>query len=245
MSGVLGRIVAVRRYPVKSFRVEELQESFVEAHGLRGDRVYAFAEPGNTSRFPWVSARKVPEMLKFQTLLNGAATDDASIDVEVRTPEGARRRMSDPAFLKELEARWGRRLELRRSAQGHPDAFPVSLLSLQSVRALEGAASLGPNLEPLRFRPNLVVDWAAVAGLAADAPEEAWLGKEIRVGAELVLRIEEKDSRCVIVNLDPETAAGRPEILKEVGRLRKGCMGVYASVVRPGLVRVGDTVAPA
>jgi uncharacterized protein YcbX len=230
-----GRLLRVRRYPVKSFRGEDLDTAIVETHGLQGDRVFAFAEPGNPSNFPWVSARRIPEMILFTPRIK----DVASLDVEVRDPEGRIHSMNDPSYRLELEKRWQRPLELRRSQDGHPDAQPLSFLTMQSVRALAEEGGLDSELDPVRFRPNLIVDWS---GSSAPYPEDDLVGRELSVGDEVVIKIEKRDKRCVIVNLEPATAQANPQVLMAVGKVRKGYLGVYASVVRSGSARVGDPI---
>ena len=54
---VVGVVKALYRYPVKSMRGECVEEARVWWHGLEGDRRYACGRTGNTSRFPWLTAR--------------------------------------------------------------------------------------------------------------------------------------------------------------------------------------------
>ena len=51
-----------------------------------------------------------------------------------------------------------------------------------------------------------------------------------------------RDERCMMVNLDPETAAQDARVMKAVVRLNDNTAGVYATVVRTGTIRVGDPV---
>ena len=78
-----------------------------------------------------------------------------------------------------------------------------------------------------------------------DAPgrfaEDAWIGHMLRIGG-LRMRVDRPDSRCAIITTDPDTGVRDPSILKELGRTRGGCLGVYGSVVEPGRVAVGDAV---
>lgn len=86
----IGSVERIQRFPVKSFRGQRLAETRVALHGLELDRVYAFIDPLEQPSFPWLTGRKVAEMILFTPHLAG--TDEqgrAAIDVE--TPEGARR----------------------------------------------------------------------------------------------------------------------------------------------------------
>jgi uncharacterized protein YcbX len=51
------------------------------------------------------------------------------------------------------------------------------------------------------------------------------------------------DERCVMVNLDPETGKQDARVMKTVVRLNRNNAGVYATVARTGIIRVGDPVA--
>lgn len=238
----IGRLELLRRYPVKSMKGEDLERAFVAHSGLAGDRVYAFLDPGKKTNFPWVTAREVPELIRFNPRFVEPPgetiryPDSPAYRVQVETPEGDRRGMEDPDFLRLLEKRWGRPLELRFSEQGMHDALPVSLFSLPTLRRLE--AETGLPLDPKRFRANFYVEWAN----AEPFYEENIIGKILQVGESLRILVAEKDPRCVIINLDPETAAASPEILKTVGREHAGRAGVYAAVVKEGLAAQGDPV---
>jgi uncharacterized protein YcbX len=52
-----------------------------------------------------------------------------------------------------------------------------------------------------------------------------------------------RDLRCMMINLDADTAAQDPRVMKAVVRLNQNNAGVYATVVRIGTLRVGDRVS--
>ncbi len=56
------------------------------------------------------------------------------------------------------------------------------------------------------------------------------------------MRVDKRDKRCVIVNLDPMTAERNSSALRAIGRERNACLGVYGSTVEPGRVIVDDPV---
>jgi hypothetical protein len=62
---------------------------------------------------------------------------------------------------------------------------------------------------------------------------------EATPAAHVILR----DVRCMMINLDPDTAAQDAQVLKTVVRLNQNHAGVYASVIRTGTIRVGDRVS--
>jgi MOSC domain-containing protein len=136
----------------------------------------------------------------------------------------------------ELAARHGAPVHLLRSSRGLFDAFPVSVLSLGTVRSLREAT--GVDVQARRFRPNVVVE--AVSG--EPHAEDAWVGGAVRFGDGAAVRLDVRDERCVIVNVDPETGERDARVLREIAQRREACTGVYGSVARPGPIAVGDPV---
>jgi hypothetical protein len=51
-----------------------------------------------------------------------------------------------------------------------------------------------------------------------------------------------RDERCKMVNLDPDTAQANPAFMKTAIRLNDNCAGVYATVIRPGELCIGQPV---
>ena len=132
-------------------------------------------------------------------------------------------------------AELGTGLRVMRLDRGAFDAMPVSVISDSTVSALCTLARVPGN--ELRFRPNVVVTLDSGAAFE----EDEWVGSAVRIGAAVV-RMDRRDSRCIVVNVD--LARGLPDshLLKVVGTTRGACAGVYATTVRPGLIRVGDPV---
>jgi len=227
---VVGRVVALFRYPVKSMAAEELDRVQVAWHGLAGDRRWAFIRAGQVrSGFPWLTIRQRPELARYQPRLAEPDRPDAS-PVLVRTPAGRELDVAAP----ELAAELGRGVRVIKQDRGIFDTLPVSLLSRQTLAGLGRLA--GTDLTPGRFRPNLVLD--APGG---DFPEDAWVGRVLRVGG-LRLRVDKPDQRCVVVTIDPVTLARNRSVLRVIARERAALLGVYASTVEPGLITVGDPV---
>jgi uncharacterized protein YcbX len=78
--------------------------------------------------------------------------------------------------------------------------------------------------------------------------EDEWLGREVRVG-EATLRVADHDARCAITTMDPLTGEVDFPTLKTIVAYRGAqdghlLFGMYAEVVRPGTIRVGDPVEP-
>jgi uncharacterized protein YcbX len=238
----IGTLTALRRYPVKSMAGEDLSEARVTFAGIVGDRVYAFIDTQNRSDFPWMTGRQAHQMILFRPrfLDAPAAQDDIpSADryaTEVTTPEGETFRMGDAEFTRYLEKRFGRSLHLRFSERSMTDARPVSILGLSTLKAL--SSETGIELDRRRFRENFYVEWQD----AQPFFEDQLIGRELQIGETVTLQVVKKDGRCVMITLDPDTAVSSPQIFERVAREHLGCTGVYAAVLREGIVRVNDPI---
>lgn len=221
---------------------EDLREVFITYAGMAGDRAYAFIDPTNPANFPWLTGRLQREMILFRPRFL-APPDPAEhhppahcFRAEVLTPEGRTLSVDDPAFTSFFEERFGRKLELRFSERAMHDACPISLLGLDSLQSLSQETSR--ELDHRRFRANFYVRWDN----GKPFYENELVGTELRLGEKVTVMVVKKDSRCVIITLDPSTAEAAPEVLEVVARNHRSCFGVYASVLREGIVRAGDAV---
>ena len=229
---VVGRVAALWRYPVKSMAGEELDGAEVSWHGLAGDRRWAFIRPDlPRSGFPWLTIRERPELARYRPRFTEPDRPDAS-PVLVRTPCGGELDVADPALAAEL----GPGVRVIKQDRGVFDTLPLSLLSTQTLAGLRRLAGVGAGLAPGRFRPNLLVD-----ALDRDFPEDAWVGRVLRIGG-LRMRVDKRDQRCVVVTIDPVTLDRNRAILRAIARDRGAQLGVYGSTVEPGWVAVGDKI---
>ena len=227
----VGRIAALYRYPVKSMGSESLDAIDVGWNGFAGDRRWAFVRGGmERSGFPWLTIRERPEMWHYQPRFDDPANPEKSITI-VRTPKGDELDVVDPLLAEEL----GHEARVIKQGRGIFDTMPLSLITTQTIAAL--SASVGTDLEARRFRPNILVE--SLDG--GDAPEDAWVGDVLRIGG-MTMRVDKRDKRCVMINVDPVTTAKDSSILKSVAQERQSCLGVYGNVVEPGRISIGDTV---
>jgi uncharacterized protein YcbX len=229
----------LRRYPVKSMAGSEVSETKLSWHGLVGDRRYGFVRARNQSGLPFLSAREAPWLLLYQAEHTDPANPDHS-SIQVKTPDGSIVALNSPELIAELEQRAGLQLYLQQLWRGCFDSMDVSLITLDSIRTISD--QVGLCLETTRFRPNLVLE--AIEPKAF--PEEAWVGETLRVGNRddsAWIRMDRRDQRCVVVNLDPATAVSNPEVMVKIATSRKNNLGVYGSAIRPGTMRTGDVVS--
>jgi uncharacterized protein YcbX len=228
----VGRVAALWRYPVKSMAAEPLAEVEVSWHGLAGDRRYAFVREGlERSGFPYLTIRERSDMAHFRPSFADPGKPDAS-RIVVSTPAGAEFDVTDPALVEELGG-GARPIKLNRGL------FDNSPLSLTTTQTVAGTGELvGRELTPQRFRPNFLIE---AADGAAAFPEDGWVGSVLRIGG-VRMRVDQRDERCVVVNVDPVTSERDAAILRTLARSREACLGVYGATVEPGRVTVGDSV---
>jgi uncharacterized protein YcbX len=231
----VGRIRQLGRYPVKSMRGEILSRTTLTLQGVPEDRRYAFVQAASRARRPWLTARELPEMLCYGTSVE--ETDPENAAVTVTTPSGDRWPVTSDELRRELEGRSGRALYLLRSFCGTYDVAPISLISSQTTARIAAESETGE--DPVRFRPNILIDLEG--GDAFD--ELKWVGRILRVGVSARIAITQVDQRCVIITLDPATGQASPAVLRSVVQQHAQCAGVYAVVITPGDVRVGDAVS--
>ena len=64
----------------------------------------------------------------------------------------------------------------------------------------------------------------------------------MRIGSKVVITILERDPRCTMITLEPETGVSNPEFLRQVTEAHDGMAGVYGAVLVEGTLRKGDAV---
>jgi len=234
----VGKISAIFRYPVKSMAGELLDVARLGWHGLEGDRRFAFRRLGDRSGFPWLTASKLPELLLYKPF--GLDTNTAEqLPTHVRTPDGKQFELQSSELRKEISIRYGPQVELMNLKHGIFDEAPISVICLSTVRGIERESCRDVDLR--RFRPNVVIETNG----AAPFEEDGWVGRTLIFGEGnrgAAVGVTMRDERCVMVNLDPDTAARDSNVMRTVVRLNENYAGVYGTVVRAGELRVGQIV---
>jgi len=129
------------------------------------------------------------------------------------------------------------------------DSF-VDLAALQMVTtaSLATLAALAPDSEIVtrRFRPSLVIDTDAADGTGF--VENDWRGRSARLG-DAAITFTDPSPRCVMTTVAQGDLPRDLEVLRTLPRHNRietpglgnfACLGIYAEVVRPGRVAVGD-----
>jgi uncharacterized protein len=276
---MLGTVARLRRYPVKSMLGEDVGAGMVSRHGLAGDRRLAVvsrttgkvasakyprlwrdlltlsAAADDTARFGavritlpegkaiWSTDADVDEVLSAllgePVMLTAVPPLGASLDRAV--PEAVLREgvtVEVPAEIMEL------------GGGGPPGTFvdfaPVHLLTTST---LDRIAALSPHRTayPERYRPNIVI-----RSTGPGFTENDWLGRNLRVGDELILGVIARTPRCAVPTLAHGGLPRDAEALRVLARHNRvrpledsdpePCAGVYAEVIRPGRIGPGDPV---
>jgi uncharacterized protein YcbX len=257
----LGKVESLWRYPVKSMRGEAVSEAFMSFSGFYGDRRFAIVDSSARKGFPFLTGTTHAEILRYQprfrhpdraakppnlfeamSIAPGVSPisgDDNDLAVDVVTPSGALLAVDDPALLEMLSQGIERSHELRLIKSDRPliDCRPISLISTQTVRQLQ--SRLGAPLDKRRFRANIYVDLLSDEGFA----EDSLVGRRLRIGSQAVISVLERDPRCKMISLDPDTGEHNPEVLRQVAQSHEANAGLYCAVLVEGVLTVGDTIA--
>ena len=256
----VGTVESVWRYPVKSMRGEELDEVFAGFAGVYADRLFAFESSASRPGFPFFTGRENRQMVCYRPRFRNpekaarpvnwieaeklfhlltpisASADELMIDVE--TPDGKAFAIDDPALLDHLRAgsKGDHELRLLRSEKAMTDCRPISIISVQTARTVGQETS--SEVDKRRFRANIYLDLNSGTGFA----EEEFVGKSLRIGDRVVVSVGDRDPRCMMITLHPDTGDKSPAVLKTVAQAHAGNAGVYGAVLVEGIIRKGDAV---
>ncbi|MEV0532754.1 MOSC N-terminal beta barrel domain-containing protein [Kitasatospora sp. NPDC050463] len=258
----IGTVERLRRYPVKSMLGEELGEAAVSDRGLDGDRVTGLldAESGRvvSAKNPrlWAGMLGLTAVLDAGRVVitgpDGREVGEAELSERLgrrvrlagERPPGAtvERAVPEEVLARGIEEKVAvTENEIGRAAPAGTffDFAPLHLLTTSTLDAVAAEAE--------RYRPNLVIRTEGEGYV-----ENEWVGRELRIGPDLRLRILAPTPRCAVPTLAhgplPRSTAAL-KVLAEQNRLvplegmaALPCAGVYAQVVEPGRVKVGDAV---
>ena len=155
-----------------------------------------------------------------------ASLDKALREVFARTPDEPLPDLS--VFPPEL-------FEFETPPGTYFDAFPLLLVSNKSFEALSNA-NANANFDKRRFRPNIIIDTPA----GNDGYiENTWTDKRARLG-NAILQMHMPCPRCIMTTHGFNDLEKDPSIMRTLVQENDGNLGVYASVLEPGEIRVGD-----
>jgi len=275
----VGQVRALWRYPVKSMLGEPLESVTVTEAGFDGDRRFGVVDAGSGRVASAKRPRRWQRMLQLRAEAAGpgavrirfpdgrvVASDEpeagaalaAFLGADVRLAGEAppkaelERAVPDDVLAEGVEADVAFTL-LEIAAASPPGTFfdfsPLQLLTSASLQRA-GAAHPAGHLDPVRYRPNIVVDTGPeLSGFV----ENDWVGRRVHVGGEVVVDVVVPSPRCAIPTLRHGELPPDPDALRVPRRHNTveipiegfgaaPCLGVHAVVVSGGRVALGDEV---
>ncbi|HEY8438890.1 MAG TPA: MOSC N-terminal beta barrel domain-containing protein [Candidatus Limnocylindrales bacterium] len=256
MTESAGTLAWIAIAPVKSMALQFLDRAVLTPNGIPGDRAFALIDDQrrlvNGKRAGSLATIRVAHDRVVGTLAitmpDGRTIEDevaygAPVDAIFFGAAREARPVLGP-WSDALSTWSGHPLRLVAMPPGEgPDRGPTAtLVSTAALGALASAAGDDQPLDRRRFRMTF-----GVAGVRAFA-EDSWIGRDVAVG-DAVIRIRGNVGRCAVTTQDPDT--GRPS-WDTLGALQhsRGHLptteplpfGVWAGIVRPGEVALGDRV---
>ena len=247
-------VVRLSTTPVKSLLLHHPDEIVLEPFGVASDRrFYLIREDGRLlaglhhGPLALVRAEWAPEPDRLRlTFPDGDVVEgEVSLADPVLTDFWGHRvegRLVGGPWAEALSGFSGRPVRLVKAdaPAGGVDAEPLTLVSSESIAELARQAGLDA-LDGRRFRMLLEIQGCA------PHEEDTWIGHRVKLG-EAVVEIPGPVPRCATTTRDPSTGLRDLDALREIAAYRgkregKNIdFGVYARVVEPGRVRVGDPV---
>lgn len=245
-------VTALYRYPVKGFSPQSLDAvDLVAGETIPFDRAFAVengpsgfdpAAPVHMAKIRFLCLMKNEGLAKLDTRFDEATTTFTLAEGGVLLAEGrldtAEGRATIEAFLavRFADALRGAPKVLRAPGHSFSDVSKKVLHLINRATLAEMAEKIGTAIDPIRFRPNVVVD-----GLAARA-ELDWPGRTITLGG-VPFEVVKRTERCAATNVDPATGDRDLQIPRFLmGFLGHTDCGVYLRSLESGRLAVGDTV---
>jgi len=266
---VIGSIVSLWRYPVKSMLGEELNAADLTKGGVVADRAYALVDRSDGKVATAKNPRKWP-LFEFRAALSDRSKiGTGAPPVRITLPDGTIVNSDEPDVNQILSKALKRDVTL---TSGSPDPrtlsaeeywpdieglnhrdtitefglpegtfFDAAVVHLLTTASLDRLHALYPQgrFDARRFRPNMVI--ATTPG-ESEFVEDAWIGKTLAMGDSVRLSITAPCFRCVMTTLAQGDLPKDPGILRTPAQHHKAAVGVYAAVLQGGKVRRADPV---
>lgn len=261
------KVASIWRYPVKSMMGEELNACEITEKGLLGDRAYGVIDCETGKLANAKNPQKWPNMFQYRAHFIEPPQNGASIpSVRITFPNGQTIISTDDEKNKLLSKSFNRNVHLSTPSskdvqfEGYiPEEieeldnkgtiftrtspqdtfFDIDMVHIITTSTIDYLRKLSPEsrVEPRRFRPNIIIEVPDTDAFI----ENHWVGKTLTIG-HVQLKVTQKTKRCVMTTLAQGDLPKDPNILRTIVRNNAGSFGVYASVVKPGTVTIGDRV---
>jgi uncharacterized protein YcbX len=246
-----------------------------------GDRSYALIDTETNKVVSAKNPKKWPNIFSFRAAYSAPPEFNAPQPIWINTPDGTVLRSDQADINQQLSTALGSSVKLATQApetatleqywpeyEGESneisneavagdapqgsffDYAAVHLLTTSSIAAMQKLYPEG-RFEVRRFRPNIMIDTSGLSGLSGFV-ENDWVGKTIRLGDTLRLRISDPCPRCIMPTLAQGDLPADNGIFKHAIAKNRPlvpfagkelpCVGVYAQVIQAGWVKRGDTI---
>lgn len=258
MSEVTGTVAWIAVAPVKAMALVQLQHATLTRTGIAGDRAFAVVDTENRR----VGGKRIGTLALIRPTYDAESgrlalrfPDGTVVDGEVEVGAPVEAMFSDLRSVQPVVGPWSEAISswagqpLRLVSMADPgnglDRGPsATLLSTAALASLAEAGGESRPLDGRRFRMTFGID-----GVDAYA-EDGWIGRSVQVGGAVVRPVGNV-GRCAVTTQDPDT--GRPsfDTLRFLQQTR-GTMetteplpcGVWAEVLEPGDIALGDPIGP-
>jgi uncharacterized protein len=264
----IGKVVSLWRYPVKSMMGEELNSSHMTERGLIGDRVYAIVDQQTGKVASAKNPRKWEKLFDFRAaFIDSLQSSDSIPPVRITLPDGCQIFSNQGGIDHTLSKVLRREVTLMKASLEKPSYeeywpdiegiahreivtdeampsqtfFDVAVIHILTTSTINRLREFYPDgrFEIRRFRPNIVIESKSEE---KDFIENLWVDRKLMIGEEIVLKVIGPCTRCVMITLPQGDLEKDLGILRTVAKYNQVHAGVYASVVRGGIVRRGDIV---
>jgi uncharacterized protein YcbX len=161
---VLGSVVSLWRYPVKSMLGEELNAADVSKRGLLGDRLYAIVDSSDGKVASAKNPRKWPQLFDFRAMLSEGPRAGVKLPpVRITLPDGSVVNSEQAGLDQILSKVLNREVTLRAITQSQEEVVESASPDVQTVTAEE----YWPDIEGLDYR-DTVTDFGLPEGTFFD-----------------------------------------------------------------------------
>ena len=263
----IGSVASLFRYPVKSMAGEQIKETVITKKGLLGDRSYALIDSATKKVVSAKNPRKWKNIFMYYAKYINEPSENNITEVEITFPNKSTIQSTQDDINQVLSLAFDSKLQLTsivpkkvqleecfadiEEIKQHGsitdanmangtffDLGTIHILTTSTIKKLEKLYSDG-NFHINRFRPNIVIDLnSEIIGFI----ENDWVGKNISIGKEVILKIKEPCPRCVMTTLEQDNLPKDINILKTIIKNNKGNLGIYADVIQGGTIKDDDLI---
>ncbi|WP_309738624.1 MOSC domain-containing protein [Chamaesiphon sp. OTE_20_metabat_361] len=265
---LVGKVVSLWRYPVKSMLGERLDAVEVTPTGLLGDRSYALWDRQTQRIASAKNPKKWAKLLEFQaTFIESPQTQAAMPPVRFALPDGNEANSDDSQIDRILSQFLGRDVDLLTAVPETPsldqywpdlegaanrdtvtqlfmpagtffDSCPIHAVTTATLARLQHLYPEG-KFEPARFRPNILIEPTAAESTFI---ENDWVGRQMSIGDKVCLSIDTACPRCVVTTVAQSDLPTDLNILRTTAQHNNSIAGIRASVLRAGSIQCGDLI---